>query len=215
LIQRRQGNLSSRFSPISRRTSNGQRHRVDDLKRFGREFSYRRSRSNCRPVGIAKDTNPRNYFGLALNAVEAAGLMFENPFPQDAEPHLAVRAAIVLNDLCGTDHQGQHAPEPSDYLRLFTRRLAGRFLRHDPEFPSISAFDCVGAGRFIEIALFFTSGQRKALSSQKTEMRAKCRQFRAARDGMTSRNASMAEDKSIRRPVLHATSFDHGLNLPP
>ena len=85
--------------------ADGQRRRVNDLKRVGRGFSRRR-RSNCRPVGVTKDTDPRNYFGLTLKAVEAAGLIVGNPFPQDAEPHLAFRTAKMLNGLCGTDHEG-------------------------------------------------------------------------------------------------------------
>lgn len=81
------------------------RRRIHDLKRVGSGFSHRCRRSNCRPVGVAKDTNPRNYFGLTLKAVEAAALIVVNPFPQDAEPHSAIRAAIMLNALCGSDHE--------------------------------------------------------------------------------------------------------------
>jgi hypothetical protein len=109
LIQTRQLNLysiaSRRFHDDINSFGNSQR-RVNDLKRGARGFSYRCRRSNCRPVGVAKDTNPRNHFGLTLNAVEAAGLIFDNPFPPDAEPHLASWAAIMLNGVLGTDHEG-------------------------------------------------------------------------------------------------------------
>ena len=84
----------------------GEPRRVNDLKRIGSGSSYRCRRPNCRPVRIAKDTNPGDYFDVTLDAFEATGLIFGNPFPQDAEPHLAIRAAIMLNGACRTDHEG-------------------------------------------------------------------------------------------------------------